>query len=102
MDKESIIERMCFDPAGLSSIKETLKDAKRVDNTITYDDVKQWKQNSFEIKRQLNGYNSFVAAKAYQEFQIDTMFCSDFNDSFSGGLLLVDLFINIPSCSSSR
>ena len=83
---------MYFDPAGFSRIKENLKDAKRVDNTLTYDDVKQWKHNNIETKRQLKGYNSFVADKAYQEFQIDIMFFADLKDSFSGGLLLVDIF----------
>ena len=43
MDKTSIIEKVYFDPAGFGSISETLKDAKKYDKTITYEDVKKWK-----------------------------------------------------------
>jgi len=66
MDKDSIIEKVYFDPAGFGSINETLKDAKQIDSTITYDDVKKWKETNFETQRQLKGYNSFVANKAFQ------------------------------------
>ena len=40
MNKDEIIEKCYYDEAGYSSIKETLKDAKVYDKTITYDDVK--------------------------------------------------------------
>jgi len=92
MDKDAIIEKIYYDEAGYSSIKETWNDAKKIDPSITYDDVKRWKENNIETKRQLKGYNSFIADKAYQEFQIDIMFFSDLKDSFAGGLLLVDIF----------
>ena len=81
-----------FDPAGYGSIRETLKDAVKYDKNITYDDVKKWKDTNIENKRQLKGSNSFIASKAYQEFQIDIMFFSDLKESYNGGLLLVDIF----------
>ena len=61
MSKDEIIERMYFDESGYSSIKETLKDAKALDPSITYDDIKKWKEQHIETKRQLKGYNSFIA-----------------------------------------
>ena len=92
MSKDEIIERMYFDESGYSSIKETLKDAQAIDPTITYDDLKKWKEQNIETKRQLKGYNSFIANKAYQEYQIDIMFFSDLKESYNGGLLFVDIF----------
>ena len=92
MSKNEIIERMYFDPAGFGSISSILKDAKAIDATITYDDIKKWKEHNIETKRQLKGYNSFIANKAYQEFEIDIMFFADLKESFAGGLLLVDIF----------
>ena len=91
MDKDAIIEKVYYDPAGYSSIKETLKDAKAIDASITYDDVKNWKVSNIETKRQLKGVNSFIAKKAYQEFEIDIMFFADLKESFAGGLILVDI-----------
>ena len=92
MNKDEIIEKCYYDEAGYSSIKETLKDAKVYDKSITYDDVKNWKAANIETKRQLKGFNSFIADKAYQEFQIDIMFFADLKESYNGGLLLVDIF----------
>jgi vancomycin permeability regulator SanA len=40
-DKDKIIEKVYFDPAGFGSINSILKDAKVYDTNITYDDVKQ-------------------------------------------------------------
>ena len=43
-DKIKIVEKVYFDPAGFGSIAETLKDAKKYDKTITYEDDKKWKE----------------------------------------------------------
>ena len=43
-DKDKIIEKVYYDPAGYGSINATLKDAKTYDKTITYADVKNWKE----------------------------------------------------------
>jgi len=40
-DKIKIIEKIYYDPAGYGSINETLKDAKKYDKSITYDDIKK-------------------------------------------------------------
>ena len=49
-DKDKIIEKVYFDPAGFGSINSILKDAKVYDKNITYDDVKQWKDKNVERK----------------------------------------------------
>ena len=42
MTKEEIIEKIYYDKSGYGSIVQTFKDAKHIDNTITYNDVKDW------------------------------------------------------------
>ena len=43
-DKDKIIEKVYYDPAGCGSINATLKDEKTFDKTVTYEDVKNWKE----------------------------------------------------------
>ena len=50
-NKEEIIAKVYFDPAGFGSINETLKYAKKYDKTITYDDVKRWKVNKHSVNK---------------------------------------------------
>ena len=71
MSKEDIIAKVFFDPAGYGSINETLKDAKRYDPSITYEDVQNWKNKHTERKIPMRGQNSFIASKPYQEYQMD-------------------------------
>ena len=40
--KDEIISKIYNDPAGHSSIKQTLEDARQKDKTIKYNDVKNW------------------------------------------------------------
>lgn len=42
MDKDQTIERIYTDPAGFGSLKETLKEANKIDPTITIKDIKEW------------------------------------------------------------
>ena len=57
-------------------MKTTYEDAKKKDESIAYGDVQAWFKKHVEQKRQLKGYNSFVASEAYEEFQIDLAFCT--------------------------
>ena len=41
-NKNDTIAKVCFDPAGYGSINTTLKDAKKIDKTITLEDVKNF------------------------------------------------------------
>ena len=77
MNKSEIIEKVNYDKSGHGSIGQTLTDARHIDKTITYSNVKDWFDENIENKRQLKGQNSFIANHAYQEFEIDMMFFSD-------------------------
>ena len=92
MNKDEIIEKVYYDGAGYGSVKETLKDARLLNASITYEDVKKWKDSNVERKRKLYGMKSFIAHEAFEEFQIDLMFFADLKESYNGGLLLVDFF----------
>jgi len=98
MNKNDIIAKVYYDPAGFGSINNTLKDARRYDKTITYKDVKAWKEQQIHRKTNLRGMNSSVAHEPYEEFQIDLLFFSDLKDpEYIGGLLLVDIFSKYTS-----
>ena len=45
-----------------------------MDRSITEKDVKNWKEALEAHKKQVPGYNSFIASKPYEEFQIDLLF----------------------------
>ena len=93
MDKDKIISQVYNDPLGFGSINNTLKDARKIDPTITLQDVKKWKHNSIERKTQLRGYNSFIAHKPFEEFQVDLFFMNDLEDQkYNVGMLMVDIF----------
>ena len=92
MSKYEVIEKIYYDLAGYGSIQNTLKEARKYDNTITYDDVKQWKDKQvLGQKRQIRGTNSFIAKEPLEEFQMDLMFFSDVEKG-SVALLMVDIF----------
>lgn len=72
--KDKIISDLYNDPAGFGSIQTTYKDARKKDKTITLKYVQDWFQRNVEQKKQLRGFNSFVANKPFQEFQVDLFF----------------------------
>ena len=93
MDKNQIISKIYLDPAGFGSNASTLAEAKKYDPTITLKDVQEWKNKHTERKTNLKGFNSFIAEKPFQEFQIDLFFLPDLQkDDFMGGLLFIDIF----------
>ena len=49
--KEEIIRKMYYDPAGFGSIKNTQKDVRKIDKTITEAAVKEFIENNTERKR---------------------------------------------------
>ena len=64
-----------YDPAGYGSINETLKDAKKYDKSITYDDVNKWKASqAFGQKATPRGMNSFITDAPHEEYQMDLLF----------------------------
>ena len=69
--KEEITRKLYYDPAGFGSIKNTLKDVRKIDPTITEAEVKEFIENNTEKKTNLKGYNSFIANEPKQEYQVD-------------------------------
>ena len=75
-DKNKIIEKVYYDPAGYGSISETLKDAKKYDKSITYEDVKKWKASqTFGQKDKPRGMNSFIADVPHEVSNGFAIFC---------------------------
>ena len=73
-EKDKIISEVYYDQAGFGSIATTYKDAKKKDASITMQDVKEWFQENVERKKQLSGYNSFIAPDINFEYQLDLFF----------------------------
>ncbi len=95
VSKDDIIRKIYFDEAGYGGIKQTYEDARKKDKTINYNDVKNWYEKTIGQKKQLRGYNSYIANEPKYEFQIDLFFISkkEFpNEKYIGGVLCIDIF----------
>jgi hypothetical protein len=100
MTKDEILKFIYFDPAGYGSVKETYADARKKDKSITMKDVKDFIDKHVEQKKQLRGYNSFIAHEPKEEYQLDLFFIPkrDFpNETFVGGVLVIDIFTKFIS-----
>ena len=102
-NKDRVIRQVYYDvDTGFGSINETYQNAKKILNTITYNDVKDFleRQKSRQFKK-YHGYNSYVASKPLQELQIDI---GDFtksgavNDGYRYMFLAVDIFSKYIHC----
>ena len=62
---------------GFGSVRTTLKFAKQLNEHVTYDDVKKWKDKNVTRKTQLPGYNSYGFKRPYEEYQMDLFFFAD-------------------------
>ena len=72
-DKDKIIRQVYYDAdTGFGSIAETYKASKKILDSITYNDIKEFlerqKVRQFKAYR---GFNSYVANEPLQEIQID-------------------------------
>ncbi len=93
MDKNFIIERICYDPGQHGSLRKTYLAANQKNKTVTEADVKDWYYRNIPPKNDPPGYNSFIANAPQEEYQIDLRFFSDLKDPvYKGGLLMVDAF----------
>ena len=70
-NKDKIISNIYFNRSGFGSQATTFKDAKAKDKSITLADVKAWFEKNIDRKKPMSGVNSFIAAYAYYEYQID-------------------------------
>jgi len=95
MTKDEILNFIYFDPAGFGSMKETLMEARKKDKSITMKDVKEFIDKHVEQKKQLRGYNSFIAHEPKEEYQVDLFFLpkKDFpKEQYIGGVIAIDIF----------
>ena len=49
-DKNNIISKVYYDKSGYGSIKTTLDDARKIDKSITINDVKEFFNNNVDKK----------------------------------------------------
>ena len=92
-DKQGIISNIYFDKSGYGSKKVTLADAREKDKSIAMNDIDKFFKDNVEQKKQLKGYNSFVAPHANYEYQIDLFFINDVPDQkFKVGMICIDIF----------
>ena len=98
MSKADIIEKVYFDPSGFGSKKITLEDARKKDKSITMADIDEFFRKNVEQKKQLKGFNSFVAPKHGYEYQVDLFFIGKKRDEdlenqkFKLGMVMIDIF----------
>ena len=93
--KIKAIERAWNDDAGFGSIRDTVKEAKKYDPSVTADDFKEWKaKQDVGQKAKMRGMNSFIADKPREEYQMDLFFMADqqVDKKFKSALLMVDIF----------
>ena len=75
--KKETIETIYFGADRFGSLKQITKDAKTKDDTIMYEDVREWKsKQSFGQEVKPRGSNSFIASEPHQEYQCDLFFWS--------------------------
>jgi len=96
-DKDKVIRGVYYDAdTRFGSINDTYQQAKKILNSITYNDVKEFleRQKSRQTKP-YRGFNSYVAHEPLQEIQIDI---ADFtrsvkdNDGYRYCFVAVDVF----------
>ena len=92
---DNIISKIYYDKSGFGSIKTTFEDARKVDKSITLEDLKILFNNIVKKKDNWKGYNSFVAPHNYYEYQADLFFVNDDefleNQNFKVGMIMIDI-----------
>ena len=102
-NKDRVIRQVYYDvDTGFGGINETYQNAKKILNTITYNDVKGFleRQKSRQFKK-YSSFNSYVASKPLQELQIDIgdfTKSAEVNDGFRYMFLAVDIFSKYIHC----
>ena len=88
--KAEIISKIYNDLSGFGSIKQTFDEARKIDKTITLNDVKEWKEKNIVRKTNLKGYNSYIASEPREEYQVDPFYVNLGEQKFKYGMLAVD------------
>ena len=92
---DEIIHATYYDKAGYGSQAYTLKHAKEKDPKIKLEDIRRWFETNIEQQGKMRGFNSYVASKPNQEYQMDLMFFTEADLEFKVGMLMVDIFTKI-------
>ena len=75
--EEAISKAYYDDEDGFGSMNKALTEAKRYNEKVSLEDVRNWFAKNIGTKRNLKGYNSFVVDQAYVEYQMDLFFFQD-------------------------
>jgi len=90
---DSTIEKVYYDPGGYGSVQETYKEVKKLDGSITINNVRDWFERKVERKKQLRGYNSYVGKGPRDEYEVDLFDVNYLGQKeFPFGLLAIDNF----------
>jgi len=54
-----------------------LRRAQRDDRSVTMEDVKKWRIENYNLEKRPRKFNSWVANRAFEEFQADLFFFDD-------------------------
>ena len=96
-EKHTILRQAYYDIEHVfGSIQTTYKDAKKLLDSITYNDTKEWleRQKSRQTKP-YRGFNSYVAPNALHEIQIDLAVFTDSskdNNGYKYLFVAIDVF----------
>ena len=101
-EKDKIIRQIYYDPDnGFGSARQTYEDAKKIMDSITYANVKDFleRQKSLQFKP-YRGFNSYIADNPLEEIQADI---ADFteahavNDGFRYAFVAIDIFTKVAT-----
>jgi hypothetical protein len=68
---DGLIKKIYYDSAGFGTVQETYKDVKKLDSTITINNVRDWYERNIERKKQLRGFNSYISKGPRDEYEVD-------------------------------
>ena len=102
LKQESTMRKQAVMDAALKEekwrLEPALKRARLHDRTIKIADVRKWRRENYNLEKRPRKFNSWVANKAYEEFQADLFFFDDLKQreeepaKYNAGLLVVDTF----------
>lgn len=95
-EKDAVIRSVYNRRGGTGGVYNTFKDAKAKIPSITHEYVKEWYKFWYERTRQEGkGKNSFVAPRAYHEYQFDIFYITESQmrgQKYKLGLSCIDIF----------
>ena len=96
-NKDNILRQVSYDiEHGFGSISETFQQAKKILNSITYNDTKEWlERHKSRQTKPYKGFNSYVAPHALYEIQLDIMdmtASASLNHGFRYAVVAIDIF----------